>query len=189
MDESPRKVAESGNKCFLCSKSCLTNNKIFVFGKSSINISSLISTAIDVDLNTFSQSDDLVVCKNSCYKVLLKFGNCIEKYEKIKKEIKEKYSSDGQLRSNRLLQTEEGTQHSSSQAQRLRLSDRLSPPSAAKSLQFYETTTSTSSTNSTNSESCRQIYEHIYFIFYYRTDSCFLVIVERRYLEFFNHFL
>ena len=82
MNETPRKVTESGEKCYLCSTSCLKNNRIFIFGKNSVNISGLIGSAVDVDLSKFSESADLFICKSICYKLLLRFQNSLEKHQR-----------------------------------------------------------------------------------------------------------
>ena len=146
MDETPKKFSESSDKCFLCSQPSKVNNKIFVFGKSSADLPSLITAATSVDLNAFTQIDDLFVCKNDCYKVLLKLRNSIDKCDSIKAEIKGRYEREGQVRIKRLRRPDsydgETQQHRSGT---VRSADTSTRSGATISLLFGDSTTCTSS--------------------------------------------
>jgi len=158
MNETPRKVIESSEKCYLCSLSCLKNNRVFIFGKSTINICSILSSAIDVDVRKYSESADLSICKNICYKLVLRFNNSLDKCNNIKEEIKEKFQSERQVRTKRLRSREESPKDSSKQSHHAELSKTTKVQRhcvAAKSLQFNDTsTTCTSSENSLPVEQC-----------------------------------
>ena len=54
MDATPKKLIESGEKCFLCAVTVLKSNKIFIFGKNSLDIAGLIDSAIDIGVPTSS---------------------------------------------------------------------------------------------------------------------------------------
>ena len=41
MDLTPKKIVESTSRCFICSSASHKNNKIFIYGKSSLNISDI----------------------------------------------------------------------------------------------------------------------------------------------------
>ena len=91
MNETPKKVIDGGEKCFLCSESAISNNKIFVFGKSALDIAYLIKESTTVDVNNYSESDNLFVRKNMCYKRLLRLKGALDKCKGIKAEIKERF--------------------------------------------------------------------------------------------------
>ena len=48
MGETPKKIVESSFKCFICSSASLKNNKILIFGKSSLDIAGAIRSSVDV---------------------------------------------------------------------------------------------------------------------------------------------
>ena len=47
MAETPKKIV--GNNCFLCSITLIPTGKVRVFGKSSVDISGLIESAVEID--------------------------------------------------------------------------------------------------------------------------------------------
>jgi hypothetical protein len=103
MSETPKKVTNVGEKCFLCSENKTNNNRLFVFGKSALDIADLIKISVNVDVNNYSESNDLFVCKNICYKRLLRLKGALDKLEKIKEEIWERFVP---VRTKRLLRPE-----------------------------------------------------------------------------------
>ena len=53
-NETPKKVNPKDDSCFLCKKNYTTvKNKIYVFGKSNLNISALILRATNEDLSNY----------------------------------------------------------------------------------------------------------------------------------------
>ena len=63
MAETPKKIV--GNNCFLCSIPLIPTRRVQVFGKSSVNISGVIESAVEIDFSVFSSSDPFVCTK--CY--------------------------------------------------------------------------------------------------------------------------
>jgi hypothetical protein len=106
--ETPKKVyIDNPERCFLCSKIAFKNNKVFLFGRSSVDIPGLLKSAC-VDAYKYSdERNDLFICKDICYKRILKFQNALQKYEKIKDEIREQFHSNARFRTKRLLSTDE----------------------------------------------------------------------------------
>ncbi len=68
-----------------------SNNNFIVFGKSALDIAYLIKESTAVDVNNYSESDDLFVCKNMCYKRLLRLKGALDKCKGINAEIKERF--------------------------------------------------------------------------------------------------
>ena len=97
MNETPEKIVDRGEKCFLCSKEVLKNNKVYIFGRSAIDFASLIKTAVDDDVNKYSASDNLFICKNQCYKRLLKLKGALIKCEEFRDELRENFNSRAQI--------------------------------------------------------------------------------------------
>ena len=162
MNETPKKVIDSGEKCFLCSAAALQNNKVYIFGKSAIDIPGLIKTAI-VDVNTYSESDDLFICKNICYKLLLKFKGASEKLQRIKSELRAHFESE-QLRTKRLLRSDEKRPEEATR----RLSDISSSCKASKSLQFSDNGAHTAYTSSSDSNPDHDVEQSFRFHELYR---------------------
>ena len=97
MGETPKKIV--GNNCFLCSFPLIPAGRVRVFGKSSVDISGLIESAVEIDVSAFSSSDPFVCTK--CYKRLLRFEKIKTNLRTVQEEIKEDYKK-GELRTKRL---------------------------------------------------------------------------------------
>ena len=54
MGETPKNIVESSFKCFICSSASLKNNKIIIFGKSSLDIAGAIRSSLSVDVSRYS---------------------------------------------------------------------------------------------------------------------------------------
>ena len=63
MNETPKKAIDGGQKCFLCSESASNSNRVFIFGKSGLDIAYLIKESTTVDAKSYSDRDDLFICK------------------------------------------------------------------------------------------------------------------------------
>ena len=98
IEETPKKIVRCDLFCFLCACT-LNNDRVRVFGKSSVDIPGLIKSAIDIDATVF-QSSDLLIC-TACYKKLLRFEKILSNLRSLQSEIKENYEKRG-LRSKRL---------------------------------------------------------------------------------------
>ncbi len=65
MQETPKKLIER-NRCFICSLQ--TTNKVYIFGKSSIDFPEIVKSSIGVDVNSYLAEPGLFICKPNCYK-------------------------------------------------------------------------------------------------------------------------
>ena len=72
----------------------LTNDrdKIRVYGKSSIDIPSLILRATKVDLAHYVGCDKFAICRMSCYKRLTRYKNALQKVEDVEYEIAREFN-------------------------------------------------------------------------------------------------
>lgn len=136
MNETPKKVIDGGEKCFLCSESALSSNRVFIFGKSALDIAYLIKESTTFDVNNYSDSDDLFVCKNMCYKRLLRLKSALDKCKGIKSEIKEKFVPVA-VRTKRM-QRPENKQHEVEDATQSRRVQQRPRCKASKSIEFSD---------------------------------------------------
>ena len=131
MEGTPKKIVRSDLLCFLCA--CrLNKDKNRVFGKSAVDISGLIRSAIDIDAAVFSSSDLFV-----CYKKLVRFEKITSNLRALQRELQENYEKGG-LRTKRLWKdstTQEAVTHVTGAFP-------SSSSTAAKSLKFPTTCTS-----------------------------------------------
>ena len=89
VDETPKKIVGSKLICFLCGYP-LNKERVRIFGKSSVDIQSLIKAAIDVDVTVFSSSE-IFICTANCYRRLIRFEKISNNLCNLKKEIKKDY--------------------------------------------------------------------------------------------------
>ena len=77
-------------RLFVCS-----DDRIFIFGKTSYNFAEIIKAALNVDINCYANDTDnnLFVYKTSCYKWLLKFQRATEEVEEISKKIQDAFQA------------------------------------------------------------------------------------------------
>jgi hypothetical protein len=80
---NPGKIIER-NLCFICS--LRTSNKVYIFGKFSIDFPEIIKSSIDVDVNSYYTDPDLFIRKPNCYKKLAKFQRASQHLEEVKRE-------------------------------------------------------------------------------------------------------
>ena len=74
----------------VCSSPSENAEKIYIFGKSSIDLQGIIKSSLNVDVSCFANSGKIFVCK-SCYKRLTKFQLSFENLNEIRQEIEEAY--------------------------------------------------------------------------------------------------
>ena len=131
--------------------------KIYIFGKSSIDLEGIIKSSLNVDVSCFANSSKIFVCRSVCYKRLTKFQRSSEKVNEIRQEIEEAFKKRDVPRTKRLQRASEelhgnipegNNQDQASDMSRTHVS--LNREKVSKSLQFGtgETTTYTSSANS-----------------------------------------
>ena len=73
-----------------------------MFGKSSVDISSLVFRATNVDLCVYFDSEKLAICRTQCYNRLVRFKNALQKVDEISGEIKHDFGSTLPLRVKRM---------------------------------------------------------------------------------------
>lgn len=56
MGETPKKIVESASKCFICSSIPLTKNKIYIFGKMSVDLAGIIRLSLEININKYMYS-------------------------------------------------------------------------------------------------------------------------------------
>ena len=141
MDETPKKLVESSSRCFICSSASLKNNKIFIFGKSLLDIAGVIRSSLSVDVSRYSENSDLFVCRDKCYQRLRKFQRASDKVNQLKREIEEVFNTREKQRVKRLLQSDEEKILFGEEGAR----NTVTPPGkASKSLRFSDTTCTSS---------------------------------------------
>ena len=104
--EPLKKIVDSDSKCFTCSSPSANAEKIYIFGKSSIDLQGIIKSSLNVDVSCFANSGKIFVCK-SCYKRLTKFQRSSEKLNEIRQEIEEAFKKRDVPRIKRLQRASE----------------------------------------------------------------------------------
>lgn len=99
--ETPKKISTS-EVCFLCKVKVSCEEKIKVFGKSSLEIHKLILRSTEVDLSVYVGSDSAAICRSKCYNRLLRYKKALDKVAEFEKEIKQDFKHDGPIRVKRL---------------------------------------------------------------------------------------
>ena len=61
MDKTPEKIADGDKRRYLCNSVPSTNQRVKVFGKTKVDVKSLVKTAIDIDVNLCSSRNVLFV--------------------------------------------------------------------------------------------------------------------------------
>ena len=103
MNETPKKIPFGGKLCILCKKSFpVAKEKINVFGKSSLNICSLVKHATNIDLSVYVECENLAICRTKCYNRLVRLKNTLNKVDEITREIQNDFDGDVSLRFKRL---------------------------------------------------------------------------------------
>ena len=153
---TPKKIVDSDSKCFTCSSLSANAEKIYIFGKSSIDLQGIIKSSLNVDVSCFANSGKIFVCK-SCYKRLTKFQRSSEKLNEIHQKIEEAFKKRDVPRTKRLQRASEDLHgnipegnHQDQVRDMSRTQESLGRQKVSKSLQFAtgEATTCTSSANS-----------------------------------------
>ena len=103
MAETPKKLVESGSKCFTCSSLCTVNEKIFIFGKNAANFTEIIQSAANININC-SDNSGLFICKRVCHII----SRAADHLQEVKQEIEETFKAREKPRAKRLLRSEDG---------------------------------------------------------------------------------
>lgn len=100
-EETPKKVVEL-DKCFICKVEIKTKkDKILIFGKSRLNISSILKRAINFNAAVYS-SCELFICRTGCYRLLEKFSRIERQFEEFRADLKKMFSEGERPRVKRL---------------------------------------------------------------------------------------
>ena len=99
--ETPKKILTS-EVCFLCKAKVSSEEKIKVFGKSTVPIHSLILRSTEVDLSVYVGSDLAAICRTRCYNRLLRYKRALDRVGEIENDIKQNFKNDGPFRVKRL---------------------------------------------------------------------------------------
>lgn len=137
-----KKIVKSDSRCFMCSSPLGYQDKVHIFGKSSINFQEIIQTSLNVDVScSFA---------GMCYKRLTKFQRAPEKVKEIRREIKEVFDKRELPRAKRLIQADEVPNIPDGDM----VCENMSRVKASKSLQFGkdDATACTSSPVDTNKQ-------------------------------------
>ena len=86
--ETPKKVVEA-YRCLICSTVVAKKEKLYIFGKSSIDFCETIKSALNVNVRNFSASEQLFICRAQCYPRLTKFKRALDNLKKAKSELEE----------------------------------------------------------------------------------------------------
>ena len=89
---TPKKVVEA-DRCFICSTVVAKKEKLYIFGKSSIDFGEIIESALNVNVRNFSASEQLFICRAQCYQRLTKFKRALDNLNKAKSELEEVYNA------------------------------------------------------------------------------------------------
>ena len=60
MNKTPEKIVDRDKRCFLCNSYPPTNQRVKIFGKTKVDLKSLIKMAIDIDINLYFSGNDML---------------------------------------------------------------------------------------------------------------------------------
>ena len=84
--ETLKKVVKA-NCCLICSTVVAKKEKLYIFGKSSIDFCEIIKSTLNVNVRNFSASEQLFICRAQCYQRLAKFRHALDNLKKAKREL------------------------------------------------------------------------------------------------------
>ena len=88
--ETPKKVVEAADRCFIYATVVAKKEKLYIFGKSSIDFRGIINSALNVNVRNYLASDQLFICRAQCYQRLTKFKRALDNLKKANKAKGEK---------------------------------------------------------------------------------------------------
>ena len=97
-----RKSATMVNLVFSVKELFRSLKKKYVFGKSSLDITSLIHRALNVYLTVYVDREQLAICRTQCYSWIVRYKNAVQKVEEIGGEIKRNFGGDFPFRVKRM---------------------------------------------------------------------------------------
>lgn len=96
---TPKKFIGNPANCFLCSREVLKKDKLYIFGRSSVDLRGLVNLALGINLSNDSENLDLFVCKKGCYDKLLKLDRALNKVKEIKRDLYTQFRENDQRES------------------------------------------------------------------------------------------
>ena len=87
MEETPKKI-----KCLIWSSSPFSKNKIYVFGKSSVDLAWIIELSREIKVDKYSVDSNLFVCQ-PCFWQLTKYERAAKKLQEIRQELKNTFKN------------------------------------------------------------------------------------------------
>ena len=126
--ETPKKVVESNNKCFIYSSIPTSKNKVYIFGKTSTDLAGIIRSSLEFDVKKYHEDSSLFVCRQ-CFQQLIKYERAAKKLREIKQKLLTAFRNREQLREKRLARDENSNDPET-------INNRDVGVSAAKSLRF-----------------------------------------------------
>ena len=99
--ETPKKVVESSNKCFICSSIPTSKNKVYIFGKTSTDLAGIIRSSLEFNVKKYQEDSSLFVCRQ-CFQQLTKYERAAKKLREIKQELLTAFRNREQVREKRL---------------------------------------------------------------------------------------
>ena len=103
--ETPKKVVESSDKCFICSSIPTSNNKVYIFVKTSTDLAGIIRSSLEFDVKKYHEDSSLFACRQ-CFQQLTKYERTAKKLRDIKQELLTAFRYREQLREKRLARDE-----------------------------------------------------------------------------------
>ena len=73
-----------------------------MFGKSNVDICSLVYRATNVGLSVYVDCEKLAICRTQCYNRIVRFNNALQKVDEISEEIRGYFGGDVSLRVKRM---------------------------------------------------------------------------------------
>jgi len=64
--ETPKKLVEA-DRCLICPTVVAKKEKLYIFGKSSIDLCDITKSTLNVNVRDFSAREQLFICKAQCY--------------------------------------------------------------------------------------------------------------------------
>ena len=105
--EMPKKVAESSNKCFICSSIPASKkvSEVYIFGKTSTDLAGIIRLSLEFNVKKYQNDSSLCFCRQ-CFQQLTKYRRAVKKLQEIKQELLTAFRNREQLRVKRVARDE-----------------------------------------------------------------------------------
>lgn len=99
-DQTPKKIVSSTNVCFICQTEVTNDEKILIFGRSSVDIPRILKD-VGIDVQSYLDLKRPALCRKTCYKKVVKLERMTSNLELTKLDIKTEFVS--KMRAKRVL--------------------------------------------------------------------------------------